>query len=294
MSGAAATGTAPGTQPEWLSVHEGQAPLIVSFPHTGSELPPELVDDYQSPWLARRDADWWVHTLYDFCRGMGATTVHSAISRSVIDLNRDPSGASLYPGQNTTGLCPLTTFDNQPLYRPGREPDAAEIARRRETYFAPYHAALAAQIARLRQQHGTVVVYDAHSIRSLIPHLFDGELPQFNLGTAGPSGAPDTSCDNALGDVVQNLLKLSGMSHVRNGRFKGGWITRHYSDTAAGIHTLQMELACRGYMHEPAAADLGEHNWPSPLDPDHAAPLRRTLAQVLTACIEFATTRTAP
>ncbi|WP_411851348.1 N-formylglutamate deformylase [Stenotrophomonas sp. LGBM10] len=281
------------TRPDWLQVHEGDAPLIVSFPHTGTDLPDDLASRFVSPWLARRDADWWVHTLYEFARGMGATTVRSAISRSVIDLNRDPSGVSLYPGQNTTGLCPLTTFDNQPLYLPGMAPDEADIARRRDTYFAPYHDALTAQIARLRQRHGTVVVYDAHSIRSHIPHLFDGELPQFNLGTAGPSGAPDTSCDNALSDVVENLCRISGMPQVRNGRFKGGWITRRYSDIPGGVHSLQMELACRGYMHEPAADQLDDHSWPTPLDPDHAAPLRRTLAQVLTACIDFATNRSA-
>ena len=277
--------------PDWLQVHEGDAPLIVSFPHTGTELPDALAGDFVSPWLARRDADWWVHELYDFAQRMGATTVRSAISRSVIDLNRDPSGVSLYPGQNTTGLCPLTTFDNQPLYHPGREPDADAIAQRRDTYFAPYHAALGAQIARLRQRHGTVVVYDAHSIRSHIPHLFDGELPQFNLGTAGPSGTPDTSCDNALSDVVENLCRISGLPHVRNGRFKGGWITRHYSDIAGGVHSLQMELACRGYMHEPELVDV--HSWPTPLDPHHAAPLRHTLQQVLTACLEFANSRSA-
>ena len=279
--------------PSWLEVHEGDAPLVISFPHTGSDLPDDLRDRFVSPWLARRDADWWVHELYAFARGLGATTVRSAISRSVIDLNRDPSGVSLYPGQNTTGLCPLTTFDNQPLYTAGMEPDDAEIARRRDTYFAPYHTALRAQIARLRERHPTVVVYDAHSIRSQIPHLFDGELPQFNLGTAGPSGAVDTSCDNALSDVVENFCRLSGMPHVRNGRFKGGWITRHYSDIPGGVHSLQMELACRGYMHEPVPAALDAHSWPTPLDDDHAAPLRHTLAQVLNACLEFASTRSA-
>lgn len=277
--------------PDWLQVHRGNAPLIVSFPHTGTDVPDTLVDRFWSPWLARRDADWWVHELYDFARAMGATTVRSAISRSVIDLNRDPSGASLYPGQNTTGLCPLTTFDNQSLYRDGQEPGAEEIAQRRAQYFDPYHAALAGEISRLRALHGTVVVYDAHSIRSHIPHLFDGELPQFNLGTAGPSGAVDTSCDNALADVVENICAFSGMPHVRNGRFKGGWITRHYSDIPAGVHSLQMELACRGYMHEPTDVDL--HSWPTPLDPDHAAPLRHTLQQVLNACLEFANARSA-
>jgi N-formylglutamate deformylase len=276
---------------DWLQVHQGDAPLIVSFPHTGTDLPDALAERFVSPWLARRDADWWVHELYDFVRAMGATTVRSAMSRSVIDLNRDPSGASLYPGQNTTGLCPLTTFDNQPLYREGQEPDASEIEQRRAQWFDPYHAALAAEIARLRERHGTVVVYDAHSIRSHIPHLFDGELPQFNLGTAGPSGAVDTSCDNALADVVENLCAFSGLPAVRNGRFKGGWITRHYSDIPGGVHSLQMELACRGYMHEPNDVDV--HSWPTPLDPDHAAPLRHTLQQVLGACLEFATSRSA-
>jgi formiminoglutamase len=280
-------------QPPWLEVHEGDAPLLISFPHTGTELPGELAGRFVSPWLARRDADWWVHELYAFARGLGATTVRSSISRSVIDLNRDPSGVSLYPGQNTTGLCPLTTFDNQPLYQPGQEPEEAEILRRREMYFAPYHDALASQIARLRTRHGTVVVYDAHSIRSRIPHLFDGELPQFNLGTAGPTGEVDTSCDNALSDVVENLCRLSGMPHVRNGRFKGGWITRHYSDIPGGVHSLQMELACRGYMAEPSAEALDAHSWPTPLDDDHATPLRHTLAQVLTACLEFASNRSA-
>ncbi|MEL3954910.1 N-formylglutamate deformylase [Stenotrophomonas bentonitica] len=272
--------------PDWLQIHRGDAPLIVSFPHTGTELPDALAAQFISPWLARRDADWWVHDLYAFAQQMGATTIRSAVSRSVIDLNRDPSGSSLYPGQNTTGLCPLTTFDNQPLYRDGHGPDEAEIARRRATWFMPYHDALAAEIARLRAQHGTVVVYDAHSIRSHIPHLFDGQLPQFNLGTNG-----DTTCDNALTDVVDNLCAMSGMSHVRNGRFKGGYITRHYSDIPGGVHTLQMELACRGYMHELEAVD--EHSWPTPLDPDHAAPLRATLQQVLDACLDFATSRSA-
>lgn len=274
------------TQPDWLQIHRGDVPLIVSFPHTGTELPDALAAQFVSPWLARRDADWWVHELYAFAQQMGATTVRTAVSRSVIDVNRDPSGTSLYPGQNTTGLCPLTTFDNQRLYRDGHGPDEAEIARRRDTWFAPYHDALAAEIARLRALHGTVVVYDAHSIRSHIPHLFDGQLPQFNLGTNG-----DTTCDNALTDVVDNLCAMSGMSHVRNGRFKGGYITRHYSDIPGGVHTLQMELACRGYMHEPEAVD--EHSWPTPLDPDHADPLRATLQQVLDACLDFATSRSA-
>ena len=268
-------------RPDWLHIHRGDAPLIVSFPHTGTDLPEALEGRFVSPWLARRDADWWVHQLYAFAHELGASTVRTAISRSVIDVNRDPSGASLYPGQATTGLCPLITFDDEPLYRPGCEPDEAEIGRRREHWFAPYHAALQADIARLRERHPRVVVYDAHSIRSHIPHLFDGELPQFNIGSNN-----DASCDNALTDAVEAVCAGSGYSHVRNGRFRGGWITRHHSDIGGGVHSLQMELACRGYMDEPAA--VTPDNWPTPWRDDRAAALPAVLRQVLQACLDFA------
>ncbi|WP_045761860.1 N-formylglutamate deformylase [Xanthomonas albilineans] len=274
------------SRPDWLSVHHSDAPLIVSFPHTGTELPALMADRFVSPWLAQRDADWWVHLLYEFASALGATTVRTAISRSVIDVNRDPAGTSLYPGQNTTGLCPLTTFDAQPLYRPGTEPDADEIAERRARWFAPYHAALDTEIARLRARHQAIVVYDAHSIRSRIPHLFDGELPQFNIGSAGPDGALDGSCAPALTDAVEHVCANSGFSHVRNGRFKGGWSTRHHAAPAQGVHAIQMELACRGYMHEPET--ISPTTWPSPWQPAHAAALRAVLQQVLQACLDFA------
>ncbi|WCE03436.1 N-formylglutamate deformylase [Pseudoxanthomonas sp. JBR18] len=267
----------------WLEIHRGDAPLIVSFPHTGTELPAGLEDRFVSPWLARRDADWYVHQLYAFARELGATTIRTAISRSVIDVNRDPSGVSLYPGQNTTGLCPLTTFDNQPLYRDGFEPDDAEIARRRERWLTPYHEALASEIERLRTQHGRVVVYDAHSIRSHIPHLFEGELPQFNIGTN-----TDTSCDARLTDAVEQHCAESGLSHVRNGRFKGGWITRHHARPAQGVHAIQMELACRGYMDEPS--QVTPDTWPTPWSPARAQRLQDTLRGVLSAALDFART----
>jgi len=273
--------------PDWITLHRGDAPLIVSFPHTGTDLPAELEDKFVSPWLARRDADWYVHQLYAFAHELGATTIRTSISRSVIDVNRDPSGVSLYPGQNTTGLCPTTTFDDQPLYRDNHSPDGNEIERRIYTWFHPYHQALDAEIARLRRQHGHVVVYDAHSIRSQIPHLFDGELPQFNIGTAGRSGAEDTSCAPALADAVERLCAGSGFSHVRNGRFKGGWITRKHADPGGGVHSIQMELACRGYMDEPDV--VAPETWPTPWSPARADALQSVLRQILAACLQFAT-----
>ena len=265
----------------WLEIHRGDAPLVVSFPHTGTDLPADLAERLISPWLARKDADWWIETLYDFAPALGATTLRTTISRTVIDVNRDPSGASLYPGQATTGLCPTTTFDGEPLYREG-EPDEAEIARRRALYFEPYHAALRAELDRLRAIHGKVVLYEAHSIRSTIPRLFDGLLPNFNIGTG--SGA---SCAPALAAAVEAACDASEFSRVTNGRFKGGWTTRHYGRPEEGVHAIQMELACRGYMDEPAGP-LTPELWPTPFIATRAAAMRATLANVLSACLDFA------
>lgn len=267
---------------DWLTVARGDAPLIVSLPHAGTLIPDAIERTLVSPWLARKDADWWIDRLYGFARDLGATIVHTAISRTVIDVNRDPSGVSLYPGQATTGLCPVETFDGEPLYRDGLEPDDAEIARRRQIWFAPYHAALAAETARLRALHPAVVVYDAHSIRSVIPRLFEGELPQFNIGTnMGASCAPE------LATRVAQLAAGSGMSWVANGRFKGGWITRSLGKPHDGVHAIQMELACRGYMRDPDGP-LDAATWPTPWDADHAEPVRRTLAAILDAALAFA------
>ena len=266
---------------DWLEVHRGDAPLVVAFPHTGTGFPQGLDRQFVSPWLARKDADWWIHELYGFAQGLGATTVRTTISRTVIDCNRDPSGASLYPGQATTGLCPTETFDGEPLYL-GDGPDAAEIDRRRLAYFEPYHAALSAELHRLGAAHGKVVLYDAHSIRSRIPRLFEGELPQFSIGTNG--GA---SCDARLAASIEALCALAGGGHVLDGRFKGGWTTRHYGRPAEGIHAVQMELAQRGYMDEPDAPAPGD--WPTSI---HAAPaVAPALKAILETCIQFARER---
>ena len=268
------------SEPPWLSVARGDAPVIVSLPHTGLDLAP-IEPRLISPWRARKDADWWIEKLYDFACGLGATMVRTAMSRTVIDVNRDPSGASLYPGQATTELCPLTTFDGEPLYRDGQAPTTAEIAARRELWFDPYHAALKSEIARLRARHGRLVLYDCHSIRSRIPRLFDGELPVFNLGTNG-----GRSADPALSRAVERLMAASGETFVVNGRFKGGWITRTYGAPANGVHALQMELACRSYMNEPA--EVGSDNWPTLYDPAFAEATRATLAAILTAALAWA------
>jgi formiminoglutamase len=277
--------------PNSLHIERGDAPLIVSIPHAGQELLPEMERQVVSPWLARKDTDWYVERLYDFAPELGATIVRTAMSRTVIDMNRDPSGQSLYPGQATTELCPTTTFDGEPLYRTGNGPNTPEIARRRRAFFEPYHAALQAEIARLHAHHSKIVLFEAHSIRSIIPRLFEGVLPDFNIGSN--SGE---SCDTALTATVEAICDATGFSRVSNGRFKGGWTTRRYGKPDEGVHAIQLELACRCYMHEPneehwaSGTQYDRDNWPSPYDEEHAAPIREALYRILRACIRFAST----
>lgn len=264
--------------PDWLIVERRDAPLIVSIPHAGVDLL-HYEPRFASPWLAQKDADWRLEELYDFAGELGATIVRTTLSRSIIDVNRDPGGASLYPGQATTELCPTTTFDGEPLYRDGEAPGANEIAERRRLYFEPYHAALAAEIARLRGAHARIALYDAHSIRSRIPRLFEGELPRFNLGLND-----DRSCSRDVRQGIGALLATTGETFVVDGRFKGGWITRAYGKPAEGVEAVQMELACRAYLAEPRM--FTQKTWPRPLDPKRAGPTRAILRQILETMLE--------
>jgi formiminoglutamase len=265
--------------PAWLTVERRDAPLILSIPHAGVDLL-HYAPRFVSAWRARRDADRHIPELYDFAASLGATILRTSLSRSIIDVNRDPSGASLYPGQATTELCPTTTFDGEPLYQAGEAPDETEIGERRRAYFEPYHEALAVEIARLSARHRRVALYDAHSIRSRIPRLFDGELPLFNLGTND-----GRACSPALRTRLRDILAASGASFVVDGRFKGGWITRSFGRREAGVEAVQMELGCRAYMSEPEP--IGPENWPTPLDPARAAATRATLKSVLETLLTF-------
>jgi N-formylglutamate deformylase len=265
---------------DWLDIHRGDAPLLASFPHTGTDIPAGMEQRFTSPWLARKDADWWIDRLYSFVRGMGVTTVRTRISRSVIDVNRDPTGQSLYPGQATTELCPTTTFDGEPLYA-SDAPDSAEIAQRRTLWFDPYHHALSTELDRLKAANGKVVLYDAHSILSHVPRLFEGVLPQFNIGTNG--GA---TCDPALECAVAEAASATGRGHVVNGRFRGGWTTRHYGRPGEGYHAIQMELAMGGYLAEPET--IAPDSWPVPFDP--TSPLIDDLKPIIAKCLAFART----
>ena len=230
-----------------FDVKQGNGPILLSQPHGGTFIPDPIADRLNQTGQDLADTDWHITQLYE---GLlkNVTIIKSNIHRYVIDVNRDPTGASLYPGQNTTHLCPITDFNGQPIWREGQEPSNDEIAERIHAYHIPYHAALNAEIARIQEQHGIAIVYDCHSIRSTLPFLFEGQLPIFNIGTN--SGQ---SCTNVIKETVMNIVTAAtDYNNVLNGRFKGGWTTRHYGQPSTGIHAIQMEIAQRAYMHETA------------------------------------------
>lgn len=229
----------------FLQIGLGNSPLVLGLPHTGTDIPAHIAQAYNPRGHAAADTDWHIHTVYD---GLvdDITAVRTTVSRYVIDVNRDPSGQSLYPGQNTTTLCPIIDFDGHDIYRQGHEPTDSQIAQRRDAYHAPYHAALRAQLNRVKAIHGFAVLYDCHSIRSHIPFLFEGTLPDFNIGTNHGQ-----TCDRAIERSVHEMCAAApGYSSVLNGRFKGGWTTRHYGQPLDGVHAIQMELAQSTYMHQ--------------------------------------------
>ncbi len=231
---------------ETYTLHSGTTPLFVSLPHDGTALPDDVAARMTGEARRVPDTDWHVARLYAFARGLGASIIVPKYSRYVVDLNRPPDDMSLYPGQNTTGLCPTVQFSGTPVYLAGQEPSQGEVADRVQEYWRPYHEALGVEISRIKAQHGRAVLWEGHSIRSVVPFLFDGRLPDINLGTS--SGA---SCSPQLQQRLTTVLEAqSDYSFVVNGRFKGGYITRHYGRPAEGVEAVQLELAQLNYMDE--------------------------------------------
>ena len=252
--------------------HEGTSPLLISVPHDGVHVPPEMRARMTPAGAALPDTDWHVAELYSFARELGASMLIANYSRYVVDLNRPASDEALYEGQVATGLCPLQTFDGADIYTDGGV-TSDEIAARVGTYWQPYHDRLQQTLDALRERHGHALLWDAHSIASVVPRLFDGELPALNLGTHG-----GRSCGPEIADRVAAVAAASGYSHVVNGRFQGGYITRHYGAPAQGVHAMQLELAQRVYLNETTTA----------FDSPKAADLRGTLRLMLQAFVEAA------
>lgn len=254
-----------------FELHQGRLPLLVSVPHHGTALPQDIAARLQ-PWARETpDTDWHIARLYDFARQIGASIIVPYYSRYVIDLNRGEDDVSLYPGQNTTGLCPLQGFNGEPLYLPGQAPDEAEVRQRLDTYWRPYHQALQTELVRIKAEHGRALLWEGHSIKGEVPFLFDGRLPDLNLGTA--SGQ---SCHAATQARIEAVLAAqTGYDWVANGRFKGGHITRHYGQPANGVEVVQLEISQRCYMDEASFA------W----DDGKAAALRPLLEKMIAAAL---------
>jgi N-formylglutamate deformylase len=243
---------------ELYRFRQGSTPLLVSMPHVGTHLPPTLAGRMTPEARAVPDTDWHVDRLYDFLDALDATVLAATHSRYVIDLNRPPDDASLYPGSSVTGLCPVDRFDNGPVYVAGSEPDAAEIAQRRIEYWQPYHDAIVAALSQIHAQHGYALLFEAHSIRSVVPRFFEGKLPDINLGTVG-----GTSADPELAALlVECAGEALDYTSVLNGRFKGGYITRRYGAPRDHVHAVQLELTQCTYMNEdpPFAFDQAKAN----------------------------------
>ncbi len=253
------------------TLHRGAAPLLISLPHDGTRIPEHLVTRLNPEARRVPDTDWHVARLYDFAVELGASLIVPTYSRYVVDLNRPSDNASLYPGQNTTGLCPIVAFSGEPIYQVGEEPRRDEIAVRVERYWKPYHDALATELERIHAAHRRAVLWEGHSIRGVVPFLFEGTLPDFNLGTAD-----GTSCARALQSRLAGILAAQhAYSHVANGRFKGGFITRHYGRPDVGIDAVQLELVQANYMDEDTFEYL----------PERAAPVRALIRTLLETCL---------
>ena len=222
--------------------HQGNGPLLVSMPHVGLEIPDDISANMTDVAHTVIDTDWYVDRLYDFLKEMDVSILSARYSRYVVDLNRGTDGVSLYPGQKVTGLCPMTTFNDEPLYENDHEPD---IKARTEKYWQPYHDKITTELARIKENHGRAMLWDAHSIKSHVPELFEGRLPDLNLGTGN-----GISADHGLVERLDETVKNSKYSSALNGRFKGGFITRNYGDPKNDIHAVQLEISQITYMDE--------------------------------------------
>ena len=253
----------------------GTRPLLLSMPHAGTFVPHAIGRDLHACAVLRPDTDWHLPRLYDFAESLGASIISARVSRYVVDFNRPADGSNLYPGQDTPRLCPIDTFARQPLYR-GEEPDAAAIDARLGRYWRPYHRRIRDELDRMRAEHGVAMLWDAHSIAPVVPRLFPGRLPDFNLGTAGGH-----SCDPGLAEALRVAIgRHQEYTSVLNGRFQGGHITRAYGNPGGGVHAVQLEMSTATYLQPGTGYSL---------DSALATRLRPVLREQLTLMLDWAT-----
>lgn len=265
----------PITDQPAFRLHQGTRPLLLSLPHVGTYVPPGIAAKFTDEARQVPDTDWHLETLYDFAVELGASVLVATHSRYVIDMNRPPDNTNLYPGQNTTSLCPVDTFDDTPVYLPGQAPDDAEIQQRVDQVWRPYHQAVATELARLRSQHEVVAMWEGHSIRSVLPRLFEGTLPDLNLGTARGASADDGLAKRLLAIATSQPRYTAAL----NGRFTGGYLTREYGRPEQGVHTVQLEMTQCSYMEE---------KLPFAYLPERANQVKPLLREMLETALAFA------
>ncbi|MDI1309439.1 MAG: N-formylglutamate deformylase [Methylotenera sp.] len=261
--------------------YSGNSPLLISMPHVGTGIPKDIKSRLTPEALQLADVDWHLPILYDMAKDFDISVISAEYARYVIDLNRSTDNTSLYPGQDVTGLCPIDTFAKSAIYLEGEQPDEAEVESRIKQYWQPYHQKLATEIQRLYAIHGVVILWDAHSIASHVPRFFSGQLPDLNFGTVDSSSC-DTSLQNALAATMHESIHAKNYSHVFNGRFKGGYITRHYGMPCMNIHAIQLEMSQCIYMEE---------NFPYKYDSELAMKVKPLLTELLKTCLNWAETQ---
>ncbi|MBT7950549.1 MAG: N-formylglutamate deformylase [Gammaproteobacteria bacterium] len=240
--------------PELFEFHQGNSPILISSPHDGTRIPSELISRFTDAGKSNSDCDWLVSKLYNFIKETNISYIKAGYSRYVVDLNRSPEGEQLYPGLMETGICPLNSFSGDSIYTKGNEPDESEIQARIESYWWPYHNHIRSELERIKNIHGHVILWDAHSISGEVPLLFDGRLPDLNFGTAN-----GTSCHPSLIDELLKIAKdNSDYSIVLNERFKGGYITRHYGDPEKNINSIQLELNQSNYLKKSEPEEIDD------------------------------------
>jgi N-formylglutamate deformylase len=258
--------------------HRGNSPMLISIPHAGTMLPKDIYSRLTPKAKQLADVDWHLPILYDIAKGFDISILEAEYARYAIDLNRSPENSSLYPGQDVTGLCPIDTFAKQPIYLNGKQPNAKEISNRIEKYWMPYHKKLETELKRIRALHGIAILWDAHSIASHVPRFFTGKLPDLNFGTADLKSC-DATLQEALATTMHHSVYAKKYSHVFNGRFKGGYITRHYGVPSINIHAVQLEISQCIYMEEMP---------PYKYNAELAINLKSLLVDLLNTCLNWA------
>lgn len=266
---------------ETYQYHCGNSPLLISMPHVGTLFPEALTHRLTTEAKQLPDVDWHLPILYDIAKDYDISVISAEYARYLIDLNRSPENTSLYPGQDVTGLCPIDTFAKQSIYLRDEQPSEEEIQNRIKKYWQPYHEKLTSELKRIHATHGVAILWDAHSIASHVPRFFSGQLPDLNFGTADSSSC-GISLQNELAKTINNSVHAKNFSHVFNGRFKGGYITRHYGAPNKNIHAVQLEMSQSIYMEE---------NPPYKYDAELAQKIKPLLGDLLETCLSWAKTQ---